>query len=207
MIVTEEKLGLTLDNRYYCLPDLNGRRVLEVGCNVGLLARHIVRRHHPLEYLGIDNWHASEQTPELSERFRPGDIQCRDTLPLDRNWDVVLCFDVFYHLLSPLESLRNLALLTSECLVLGTAVIPNGRLRASNDPLEPHYAEGPVMRFEPGFRGDPTNYLFPTEKCLVRMLRWAGFRRIERKYYYEESRVHGFCDRVCYHCRDKADRA
>lgn len=200
-------LGLTPDNRYYALPDLQGKWVLEVGCNVGLLARHIINDLRPREYLGIDVWQAPDQTPELRERFRPGDIQRRDTLPPGGPWDVVICFDVLYHLLSPLEGLLNLAGLTRECLVIGTAVLPEGRIRRSTDPLEYHHVEGPVMRFEPGFRGDPTNYFFPTEKCLTRMLEWAGFRGVEKKFHFAESKVKGFCDRVCYHCRDKVEYA
>src|SRR4029077_14673766 len=115
-------------------------------------------------------------------------------------WDVVICFDVFYHLLSPLEALQNLALLAGECLVLGTAVIPSGRIRYTQDPLDYHHAEGPLMRFEPGFRGDSSNYFFPTEQCLVRMLKWAGFQTLDKRFYYQESKLRGFCDRVCYHC-------
>jgi SAM-dependent methyltransferase len=201
MIREEYRLGLTEDNNYYRLPDLEGRRVLEVGCNVGLLARHIIRHCQPAEYLGMDAWHAPEQTPELAPRFRTADVQRRDTLPFDRPWDVVICFDVLYHLLSPLEALRNLHDLAGECLVLGTAVLPEGKILNRPDaPLDYHYAEGPLLRFEPGFRGDDTNYLFPTEECLRRMLTWAGFPRLERKYYYREARLKGFCDRTTYHC-------
>jgi hypothetical protein len=36
-------LGLTQDNRYYALPDLKGKRVLEIGCNEGYLARYIMQ--------------------------------------------------------------------------------------------------------------------------------------------------------------------
>ena len=58
-----------------------------------------------------------------------------------------------------------------------------------------------MFRFEPGYRNDKTNYLFPTETCVLRMLQWAGFPRFERKYVYKESEDLGFFyDRVCYHC-------
>lgn len=195
------RLGLTLDNLYYCLPDLQGKRVLEVGCNAGLLARHILRHCQPAVYRGIDPWQAPEMTPELRPHWRYGDIQRRDSLPLDENWDIVICFDVLYHLLSPLEGLLNLYQLTGECLVLGTAVIPEGKSTSRNFPITPHQVRGPLMRFEPGYRGDNTNYLFPTEECLTRMLEWAGFRWLRRKYYFPETKVCGFfCDRVCYHC-------
>lgn len=198
---THGRLGLTPDNAYYCLPDLEGKRVLEVGPNLGLLARHIVRNLKPLDYYGLDLWRPLGQTEELRSRWHLGDIQNRDTLPLGEKWDVVICFDVLYHLLSPLEALVNLRLLAGECLVLGTAVIPEGECRSPNSPVEPHVARGPLMRFEPGYRGDAGNYLFPTESCLTRMIKWAGFPRFERKYYFKESEACGFfCDRVCYHC-------
>ena len=198
---TAGRLGLTADNGYYCLPDLKGKRVLEVGPNLGLLARHIIRNLEPVDYYGLDLWRPLGMTEELRPRWHLGDIQNRDTLPLGQKWDVVVCFDVLYHLLSPLEGLVNLRLLTSDCLVLGTAVIPEGDCRSPNAPMEPHHARGPLMRFEPGYRGDNSNYLFPTETCLLRMLKWAGFERFERKYVYKETETLGFfCDRVCYHC-------
>jgi SAM-dependent methyltransferase len=202
MSALEGRLGLTPDNQYYCLPKLEAKRVLEVGCNVGLLARHILRNLKPREYRGIDPYQAHDQTPELRPHWRYGDIQRRDTLPYGEKWDVVVCFDVLYHLLSPLEGLLNLHQLTGECLVLGTAVIPEGEWCYSpNYPMEPHVARGPLLRFAPGYRGDNTNYLFPTESCLLRMLEWAGFRRLERKYHFPETKMCGFfCDRVCYHC-------
>jgi SAM-dependent methyltransferase len=202
MSATEGRLGLTPDNRYYALPPLEGKRVLEIGCNEGWLARHIIRDHKPRVYRGIDPWLSPDQTPELRPHWRHGDIQRRDTLPFGEKWDVVICFDVLYHLLSPLEALLNLYHLTGDCLVVGTAVIPEGDSHSPNYAIEPHVAHGPLMRFEPGYRGDDTNYLFPTESCLVRMLRWAGFKRLERKYHFPETKVCGFfCDRVCYHCR------
>jgi SAM-dependent methyltransferase len=198
---TEGRLGMTPDNAYYCLPNLEGKRVLEVGCNIGLLARHILRHCQPLEYRGLDPMRPPGQTAELQPRWMIGDVQNRNLLPLGEKWDVVICFDVLYHLLSPLEALVNLRLLAGECLVLGTAVIPEGVSHSPNCPVEPHVVKGPVMRFEPGYRGDSSNYLFPTESCLVRMIKWAGFPKFERKYCFKESELCGFfCDRVCYHC-------
>ena len=126
----EGRLGLTPDNNYYCLPDLEGKRVLEVGCNAGLLARHIVNNCNPLEYRGLDPMRVPGHTAELHSRWMIGDIQNRNYLPLDEQWDVVICFDVLYHLLAPLQAIRNLWLLTGECLVLGTAVIPDGDCRS-----------------------------------------------------------------------------
>jgi SAM-dependent methyltransferase len=196
----ESRLGLTPDNNYYRLPNLEGKRVLEIGCNEGYLARHIIQNLRPAAYCGIDPWLSPNQTPELCRRWRDGDIQRRDTLPLREKWDVVICFDVLYHLLSPLEAIRNLFDLTTQCLVIGTAIIPEGESSSPNWPVEPHIVKGPVLRFEPGINGDPTNYLLPTERCLVRMLEWSGFENLEQKYYYFETAKGFLCDRVCYHC-------
>lgn len=195
-----DRLGLTADNSYYSLPDLRGKRVLEIGCNDGYLARHIVQNLKPMRYLGMDPWTGKNQTPELQPRFRVGDIEERSTLPLNEAWDVVICFDVFYHLLSPLRAALNLADLARECLVIGSAIIPEGIAKSPNYPVEPHHASGPVFRFEPGYNGDHSNYLYATEKCLIRVFEWAGFPRVEKKYYYEESKNGYMCDRVCLHC-------
>ena len=152
-------------------------------------------------YAGVDMWQAPNMTAELRPYWRYGDIERSETLPLGERWDVVICFDVLYHLLSPLRGLLNLCHLTRGCLVIGTAIIPEGESLSSNLPVDPHVAKGPLLRFEPGFRGDETNYFFPTEMCLVRMLNWAGFDMLQRQFYYPESRIHGFfVDRVSYHC-------
>jgi SAM-dependent methyltransferase len=194
------RLGLTPDNGYYDLPDLKDKRVLEIGCNDGYLARHIVRNLQPAKYLGIDPWIGKDQTEELRPRFKVGDVEERSTLPFDQVWDVVICFDVFYHLLSPLKAALHLTELAKECLVIGSAILPEGIAQSPNFAIELHHATGPVFRFEPGYNGDHSNYLFPTERCLVRVFEWAGFGRIEKKYYYEESKNGYMCDRVCLHC-------
>ena len=128
-----------------------------------------------------------------------GDVEERSTLPFDQVWDVVICFDVFYHLLSPLKAALHLTELAKECLVIGSAILPEGIAQSPNFAIELHHATGPVFRFEPGYNGDHSNYLFPTERCLVRVFEWAGFGRIEKKYYYEESKNGYMCDRVCLH--------
>jgi SAM-dependent methyltransferase len=195
------RLGLTADNNYYRVPMVDGKRVLEIGCNIGLLAAHIINNRKAAFYCGIDPWRGEEQTPELRPRWRFGDVERRETLPFDEKWDVVVCFDVLYHLISPLQALRNLHDLAGEMLVLGTTIVPEGDCNSSpRHPIGPHVMRGPVMRFEPNYNGDPTNYFYPTESCLVSMLKWVGFKRIERKYYYYESGNGFFCDRGCYHC-------
>ena len=197
----EGRLGLTPNNEYYKLPNLEGQRVLEIGCNEGYLARHIVRNLRPMEYVGIDVWRTPYQTEELRPRYREGDIERRETLPLGLEWDVVICFDVLYHLISPLLAIRNLFDLTRDCLVLGTAVIPEGECDSPNYPVEPHIVKGPVLRFAPMYSGDNTNYWYPTEECVVRMLEWAGFKRIERQYNYKAVEELGlFTERTSYHC-------
>lgn len=195
-------LGLTQDNNYYCIPDfVAGKRVLEIGCNDGRLARHILNNFQIVDYCGIDPWRAPKQTVELRPRWRPGDIERRETLPLNEKWNVVVCFDVLYHLVSPLQSLLNLHDLTSELLVLGTVVVPEGESSGGiKHPITPHKMKGPVMRFEPGYAGDKTNFFYPTEACLIRMLEWVGFESVERKYYYKEAQNGRFHDRACYYC-------
>jgi SAM-dependent methyltransferase len=198
---TDGRLGLTPDNNYYVLPDLQGRRILEIGCNEGRLARHILQNLNPLDYLGIDVWRTPYQTEALQPRYREGDIERRDTLPFDRQWDVVICFDVLYHLMSPLVGIRNLHDLTGECLVFGSAVIPEGECDSPSYPVEPHTVSGPVLRFAPMYAGDPTNFFYPTVTCMVRMLEWAGFKRIEQQYPYKDPEEVGFfTERASYHC-------
>jgi SAM-dependent methyltransferase len=198
---TDGRLGLTPDNNYYRLPALQGRRILEIGCNEGRLARYILRNLNPLDYLGIDVQRTPYQTEELQPRYREGDLERRDTLPFDRRWDVVICFDVLYHLMAPLVGIKNLYDLAGECLVFGTAVIAEGECHSPSYATEPHTARGPVLRFAPMYAGDPTNFWYPTVTCLVRMLEWAGFKRIEQQYHDKiPAEIGSFIERVSYHC-------
>lgn len=196
-----DRLGLTPDNAYYDLPDLRGKRVLEIGANNGYLAREIILHRGPRDYLGVDHWQGPDATIELRHHWRYGDISRRETLPFGEHWEIVICFDVLYHLTAPLDALLNLAFVTRECLVLGTTILPEGESRSPSYPeIAPHVVKGPVMRFEPNYGGDATNYFYPTESCLTAMLEWAGFKKRERRYYYQESVTGYFHDRVCYHC-------
>jgi hypothetical protein len=102
---------------------------------------------------------------------------------------------------SPLGGIRNLYDLTGECLVFGSAVIPEGECHSPSYPVEPHTVSGPVLRFAPMYSGDPTNYFYPTVTCMIRMLEWAGFKRIEQQYHDKLSEEIGFfTERASYHC-------
>lgn len=198
----ENRRGMTPCNDYYALPDLSGKRVLEVGCNVGRLARHILRQS-PDVYLGLDEQDQMPRNhlPALDGHFRVADIERRDTLPFDQTWDIVICFDVLYHLRSPLVALQNLRDLTSGCLVLGSSVVPTGAHRSSSWPIRPHHVVGPFLKFEPGYFGDPSNYFYPTLEFLERAFEWLGFQSFELAHLYPDSAVHNvFHDRACYHC-------
>jgi hypothetical protein len=51
------------------------------------------------------------------------------------------------------------------------------------------------------YSGDPTNYFYPTVTCMIRMLEWAGFKRIEQQYHDKLSEEIGFfTERASYHC-------
>ncbi len=182
------KLGMCVDDSYYVLPPLKGKTVLEVGCNYGKLATHIVNQGAS-KYLGIDIWppegeREKLQSPELFSRFQYGDVNNRDTLPYDQSWDVVVMFGVLYHLANPLQALINMRDLTKETLVVGTAY---------------HLSDESFLYFEPGHRGDVTNLWYPTRKCLLRMFWWLGLVP-DVKYTYPESKFFGtFHDRICIH--------
>lgn len=81
--------------------------------------------------------------------------------------DVVLFLGVFYHLQDPIATLRELAAITGEVLVLET------HIEHTADPR-------PCMIFYPGseLAGDPTNWWGPNIACVEQLLGMVGFPNI-----------------------------
>src|SRR5262245_28312263 len=84
-------------------------------------------------------------------------------------FDLVLFLGVLYHLTDPLRALQSIFSVTGSHLLLETHV---------DLPYCPH----PAMRFYPNgqLSGDPTSFWGPNPAAVEAMLRWVGFRRVER---------------------------
>ena len=175
------------------LPEnLQGRTVLDIGCNAGFYAIEMKRR-------GADRVVAIETDARYLEQARFAaavsdcDIEFRqcsiyDLPRLGEKFDVVLCMGVVYHLRYPLLALdliRRYAvneLLVFQSMLRGSPMV---------EPLSADYpfeerrifdADGfPRMSFiEERYADDPTNWWIPNVACAMAMLRSAGFEILDR---------------------------
>lgn len=100
--------------------------------------------------------------------FDIDEVLAREPARYPSAFDYVLFFGVLYHLREPLRALERLFRVTGELALIETAVSP---------------ARSCSMEFRPGYDDDPTNFWYPTHKCLVAMLKFVGYRRVSRVHH------------------------
>lgn len=167
--------------------DLQGRTVLDIGCNAGFYAFEMKRRGAS-RVLGIDSdEHYLAQARfaadvlEMDVEFRQASVY--DLPRLGETFDIVLFMGVLYHLRYPLLALD----LVREHAARDTLVFQSLQ-RGETVPAELHddypFSERdvfdlpgyPKLHFvEHNYAGDPTNWWIPNAACTAAMLRSAGF--------------------------------
>lgn len=150
----------------------DGKRVLDVGCSSGYLARPLVERGCTV--VGIErDPAAAEAAREICEEVLVGDVEEMD-LPFEPgSFDVVLCGDLIEHLREPerfLGGARPL-LRSGGRLVLTTPNVANWTLRLSLLGGRWRYTERGLL--------DRTHLHLFTRKTLVEALEHAGYRVVE----------------------------
>jgi len=170
------------------VPDnLQGKTVLDIGCNAGFYAMEMKRRGAE-RVLGLDTddeylaqaRFAAEVTG-LKIEFRK--MSAYDVGQLGERFDLVIFMGVLYHLRHPLLALDLIHEHVARDLLLFQSM-----LRGSNhvDAVERDYdfwttshfdnASYPKMHFiEHKYADDPTNWWAPNRACVEAMLRSAGF--------------------------------
>jgi len=109
-----------------------GRRVLDVGCSSGYLARPLSERGNTIVGLELDP-DSARAAEAYCERVLVGDVETME-LPLEpASFDVVLCGDVVEHLRDPAAALARLRplLRPGGRLVLSTPNVANWAIRLS----------------------------------------------------------------------------
>jgi 2-polyprenyl-3-methyl-5-hydroxy-6-metoxy-1,4-benzoquinol methylase len=149
-----------------------GKRVLDVGCSSGYLARPLVERGNTVVGIELDPAAALE-AEAYCERVLVGDIETI-ALELDpASFDVVLCGDVLEHLRDPVATLARLRpfLRADGRLVLSTPNVANWAMRFS-------LLAGRWRYTDRGILDRSHTYLF-TRRTLRETLEAAGYR-VER---------------------------
>lgn len=171
--------------------DLNGRTVLDVGCNAGFYSIEMKRRGAD-RVVGIDFDDRYLEQARFAAEVKGQDIEFRklsvyDVAELGETFDIVLFMGVLYHLRHPL-----LALDLIHDHVAGDLLIYQSMQRGSPEdyPVQADYdffQQGhfndpayPKLHFiEHEYAGDWTNWWAPNAACSAAMLRSAGFEILE----------------------------
>ncbi len=172
--------------------DLNGRSVLDIGCNAGFYSVELKRRGAG-RVLGIDTEPLYLRQACLVRDALGLEIEYRhgsayDVLSFAEQFDIVLFMGLFYHLRYPLFALDRVVqkLRPGGTLVFQTLFRPH-TVAPETQPVAPDYPfweqeifsdpAFPQMRFfEQSFSGDRTNWWIPNYQAVEAILRSAGLR-------------------------------
>jgi tRNA (mo5U34)-methyltransferase len=171
--------------------DLDGKSVLDIGCNAGFYSIEMKRRG-ARRVLGVDNDERYLAQGRLAADVCRVDVEFRnlsvyDVGALSERFDIVLFMGVLYHLRHPLLALDLIRehvaddLLVVQSMQRGSEVV---------DQLEEDYDFWQTEMFDsPGFprmhfierkyAKDWTNWWIPNRACVEAMLRSAGFDILE----------------------------
>jgi 2-polyprenyl-3-methyl-5-hydroxy-6-metoxy-1,4-benzoquinol methylase len=156
------------------LLDLVGadKRVLDVGCSSGYLARPLVERGCTVVGIESDP-EAAEAANAVCEDVLVGDVEAM-ALPFENgSFDVILCGDLIEHLREPEQFLARMRpyLRDRGRVVLSTPNVANWAMRLSLLAGRWRYTERGIL--------DRTHLHLVTRRTLVETLRRGGYRVVE----------------------------
>ena len=168
--------------------NIEGMRVLDVGCNAGFFSVEM-KRLGASYVLGVEAFPPYLEQAKLVREAVDLDIDLRELSVYDvgenlGTFDIVLFLGVLYHLKHPLLALERLARVTSGILVCESAIVPPSRWVGRRIP---NYG-GPAyeVRF---IENAPSveavqNWFIPSLDCLRAFLRAGGFGEIVTESVY-----------------------
>jgi len=153
----------------------SGKRVLDVGCSSGYLARPLVERGCTVVGIELDE-KAAEAAREVCSEVLVGDAETMELPFPEGSFDVVLCGDVIEHLRDPERFLARLRPLLREGgrLVLTTPNVANWTMRLGLLLGRWQYTERGIL--------DRTHLHLFTRNTLVETLERADYRVLELDY-------------------------
>ncbi|OHV84931.1 TIGR04290 family methyltransferase [Rhizobium sp. LCM 4573] len=167
--------------------DLQGRSVLDIGCNAGFYSLEMKRRNAG-RVLGIDSDPHYLRQARFAAEYSDLEIEFRemsvyDVAKLGEIFDLVIFMGVLYHLRHPLLALDLIHdhvvgdLMLFQCLQRGSERIPDlaGDYDFSEEEIfdRPDYPK--LFFVEERYASDPTNWFFPNKAATEAMLRSSGF--------------------------------
>ncbi|ANM19608.1 SAM-dependent methyltransferase protein (plasmid) [Rhizobium sp. N541] len=167
--------------------DLDGRSVLDIGCNAGFYALEMKRRNAG-RVLGIDTDSRYLEQARFAAAHFDLDVEFRqmsvyEVAKLAETFELVLFMGVLYHLRHPLLALDLLHehvvndLMLFQCLQRGDErnALPDENYDFSEWAVfdQPDFPK--LFFIEQRYAGDPTNWFIPNKAAAEAMLRSAGF--------------------------------
>lgn len=179
--------------------DLEGRSVLDIGCNAGFYSIEMKRRGAG-RVLGIDSDpRYLSQARLANETLGLADIEYRqldvyDVAALGERFDLVIFMGVLYHLRHPLLALDLIHAHVADDLLLFQSMQRGSRRLMEFEEDYPFEEEAPFFEsawpklhfVEHEYVGDWSNWWVPNRACAESMLRSSGFAieaRIEEEVY------------------------
>jgi tRNA (mo5U34)-methyltransferase len=176
----------------YIPENLEGWKILDIGCNAGFYSIELARRgaqvlgiDHDLHYLKQAQWAAHHFNLEHKIEFRH--MQVYDLIRTPEQYDLVLFMGVFYHLRYPLLGLDIVSQKVKNLLVFQTLSLSGEEPFSNVFDCGIHHRDTlcqpgwPKMAFVENYlNSDPTNWWVPNHACIEAMLRTCGLRVIAR---------------------------
>ena len=173
--------------RHVLPDDLDGRSVLDIGCNAGFYAMEMKRRGAG-RVLGIDaDPHYLRQARFAAEQegldIEFAQKSVYEVADLEERFDLVIFMGVLYHLRHPLLALdlihEHVAgdMLLFQTMQRGTSEVAQAAADYDFSDWTPFQDEGfPRLYFiEHNYAGDPTTWFIPNKAATEAMLRTSGF--------------------------------
>jgi tRNA (mo5U34)-methyltransferase len=155
-------------NRFVLPGNLQGKRVLDIGCWDGFYAFEAEKRG--ADVVALDSWRPENffrAKEALGSRIPFHELSVYDaTRDKLGTFDIVLFLGVLYHLRHPLLALERVCELTRDLAIIESHVVDN--LFDTSQPIMEFYEEDELG-------GQFDNWWGPNTDCLRRMLRAAGF--------------------------------
>ncbi len=144
-------------------PDLSGKSVIDLGCSSGGLALEYAAMGASVTGIESKALEVDQATFIFESYGYDGRFYRDDVMNAWRygSFDIVNASGLLYHLPYPLMFLDLLSFVCVEQLILATRIAPDAG--AKMDLMRPT---------------GPGNWWFPTEECVVQMLKLAGFSEI-----------------------------
>ena len=156
----------------FLLPDLTGKRVLDIGCWDGFYSFEAERLG--AEVVSVDCWRPEKFFVAHNALKSKADFHELSVYEVTKeklgSFDVVFFLGVLYHVKHPLLALEQVCEVTRDFAVIETHQIDN--LFDTNHPVMEFYEMDELG-------GQYDNWWGPNTECLIQMARTAGFVRVE----------------------------